>query len=100
MKRIASLLLICFLPAVLSYSQLPDKNKKEAKKAYNEAVTYISEGNYEPAVTYLNACLELDSTFTPALSARAKAKVEMGNIVGAENDFKLLRQKDPSNGEP
>ncbi len=90
MKRIAILVLSLLVPAVLSHAQSSEKNKKEAKVAYNQAVTYITEGNFEPALTYLDACLDLDSAFNQALSARAKAKVETGNINGALKDFRLL----------
>ena len=100
MKRIALLISALVIPAVLIYAQVPDKNKKEAKKAYNQAVTLISEGNFEPAITYLDACLDLDSSFTMALSVRARAKVETGDMAGALNDFRILAEKDLSAGEP
>ncbi len=100
MKRIALLSVWFLFPAVLIQAQINDKNSKEAKKAYNQAIQYISQQNYDPAITYLDACLDLDSTFNPALSARAKCKVESGNISGAVKDFNLLSRKDPSLGEP
>ncbi len=100
MKKICLILFTLLMFFSQLYSQVSDKNKKNAKTAYNSAVENIINQNYEVALTYLDAAIELDPGLNDALIQKAKVKVELGQIKGAIADFKLAAQKDPKNGEP
>jgi tetratricopeptide (TPR) repeat protein len=99
MKNLFFSLVIVFAGYTLSVAQLPDKSKKEAKKAYNQAVQLIRSGNYAEAVQYCNLSLELDETFSDALLLKAKTRIELGDIEGAREDFLGVTFFDPSLGE-
>jgi len=100
MKKISLILFSLFLIFPLLFSQIGDKNKKNAKTAYNSAVENIRNLNFEVALTYLDAAVELDSTLNEALIQRGKVKVELGKINEATKDFILASRRDPKNGEP
>lgn len=100
MKQVFLLLLAGLLSGSLSYAQLSEKNKKESLKAYNEAVKYINQMNFELAVNYLEASLSYDENFYDALMLRAKAKVELDKIDDALLDFQQASVLEPSMGEP
>jgi tetratricopeptide (TPR) repeat protein len=89
---------VTFSAGLLS-GQVPEKNKKEAKKAYNQALEYAGQGAYEPALTYAEAALDLDNTFTEALLLRAKIEVELGKNTEAASDFLALSGIRPDLGE-
>jgi len=100
MKKIPLILFTVFLAFSPIFSQVSDKNKKNAKTAYNTAVENIKILNYDLALTYLDAAVQLDPDLNEALIQRAKVKVELGKINEAIIDFTLAGQKDPKNGEP
>lgn len=100
MKKIIAVLLILFSGLYLTRAQLPDKNKKEAKRVYNEAVQLIKLTEYESAVHLLDSSMKLDPSFNEALLLKAKTRVEMDDIHGAMDDFMGLTLMDPDNGEP
>jgi tetratricopeptide (TPR) repeat protein len=99
--KLAFLILIAgFLLNSLSQAQVSEKNKKESLKAYNEAVNYINQMNYELALNYLEASLSYDENFYDALMLRGKAKVELNKIAAALLDFQQASMLEPSQGEP
>jgi tetratricopeptide (TPR) repeat protein len=100
MKKISLILFTLFLIFFQLYSQVSEKNKKNAKTAYNSAVGSIRSMDFQVALTYLDAAVELDPELNEALIQRAKVKVELGNINEAMKDFALAGEKDPKNGEP
>ncbi len=100
MKKVFLILVTIFLFFPHLISQVSDKNKKNAKTAYNTAVENIRSLNFEVALTYLDAAVDLDSTLNEALIQRGKVKVELGKINDAIKDFSLAGRRDPKNGEP
>lgn len=80
-------------------AQVSERDKKNAKIAYNKAVESISSENYQDAISLLEASLSLYPDFTDAVVARAKVKVELGLIPEAITDFQELVIGQPSNGE-
>jgi tetratricopeptide (TPR) repeat protein len=82
------------------YAQDADKKKRNSRVAYNTAVESIKTANYELALSYLDAALELDPGFTDALLQRGKVKVELRLISKALEDFSLASQLNDKNGEP
>ena len=100
MKKISLILFTFLLIFSQVFSQVSDKNKKNAKTAYNSAVENIRMLNFESALTYLDAAVELDPGLNDALIQRAKVKVELGRINDAINDFNIAGSIDPKNGEP
>jgi len=100
MKKISLILFTLFFVSLPIFSQVSDKNKKNAKTAYNSAVENIRSLNFELALTYLDAAVDLDPGLNEALIQRAKVKVELGKIKEAIADFTLAGERDPSNGEP
>lgn len=79
--------------------QAQERNKKEARKAYNQALDYVTRGQYEPALAYTDAALDFDNSFSDALLLRAKIKVELGNKESATSDFLALKEIRPELGE-
>ncbi len=100
MKKTIYSVLIFFLLGSSLQAQIPDKNKKESKKAYNSAVQLIRSGDYARAISYLDKSFELNKEFTEAIILKAKAKVELGDIQGALEDFRGITFMEPSLGEP
>jgi tetratricopeptide (TPR) repeat protein len=100
MKKISLLLFTLVLLFTQCFSQVSDKNKKSAKTAFNSAVDNIRSLNFELALTYLDAAVDLDPGLNEALIQRGKVKVELGKINEAISDFTLAAEKDPKNGEP
>ncbi|MCB9013271.1 MAG: tetratricopeptide repeat protein [Bacteroidales bacterium] len=99
MKKIFPILFTLLLIFSSVFSQVSDKNKKAAKTAYNSAVENIQTMNFQAALSYLDAAVELDPGMTTALLQRAKVKVELGKTDDAIKDFKKVIEKDPGNGE-
>lgn len=100
MKKFFLILFTLLLVFPQLFAQVSDKNKKNAKTAYNSAVENIRNLNFEAALTYLDAAVDLDPGLNEALIQRGKVKVELGKIDEAIRDFTLAGQKDPKNGEP
>jgi tetratricopeptide (TPR) repeat protein len=100
MKQAFLILIAGLLLNSLSHAQISEKNKKESLKAYNEAVKYINQMNYELAMNYLEASLSYNENFYDALMLRGKTKVELNKIDGALLDFKQASLLEPSLGEP
>jgi tetratricopeptide (TPR) repeat protein len=98
MKKIL-LLFIFFIP-ILLISQVPEKNIRISRQAYNSAIDNIKAANFQVALTFLDASLDLDPVFQEALLQRAKVKVELGLIPDALKDFLQASRINDKNGEP
>ena len=66
------------LPIGFIDAQLPNKSKKESKKAYNKAVENIQQKDYQSALIKLDICLEFDPELYNAYILKAKSYVELG----------------------
>jgi tetratricopeptide (TPR) repeat protein len=89
MKKISLILFTLLLVFSQLFSQVSDKNKKNAKTAYNSAIENIKILNYKVALTYLDAAVDLDPGLKQALVQRGKVKVELGKYKEAMKDFTL-----------
>ncbi len=99
MKKLLFLSVLLLSGTNLLHSQLPGKNQKEAKKAYNNAIEYIQSGNLDPAISYLELALELDPEFHQARLMMGKVYTEAGETNLALENFIILNQVVPEMGE-
>ncbi|MFW5819662.1 MAG: tetratricopeptide repeat protein [Bacteroidota bacterium] len=100
MKKNRHLILLFLLIVSPLHSQLPDKNKRDSRKAYNRGVELIHTDEYGEAIRYFEKSFELDKAFIDPLILKAKAKVELNDIEGAIEDFQGITLLDSARGEP
>jgi tetratricopeptide (TPR) repeat protein len=99
MKKISLILIALFLVYFQLYPQLSDRNRKNAKVAYNAAVEKIRTMDFKNALPVLDSAVSLDPGLIDAIVLRAKVKVELGMMPDAISDFTSAAELDPANGE-
>ena len=98
MKIIAIVFVWCISFQVI-YGQLSFSEKRQRDKALNEAISLISQEQYELAAAKLTQCLDLDSAFAPAYMQRGRVFIEWGIMEDALMDLDMALQYDASMGE-
>jgi tetratricopeptide (TPR) repeat protein len=100
MKKISLILMALFLVYFQLYPQVSDRDRKNAKIAYNAAVEKIRTLDFKNALPALDSAVILDPGLIDALVMRGKVKVELGMVPDAVSDFTAASELDPANGEP
>lgn len=77
MKWIVLLIIFCFSADQLS-GQITFSQKRERDRVYNQGVNQVLNGEFPNASESFSKCLEIDSTFVPALVQRARISIEQG----------------------
>ncbi len=89
MKEIIALIFVGSLSIQMVCGQLGFSEKRQRDKNLNEAITYITQEQYELAASKLTQCLILDSAFAPAYLQRGRIFLEWGMMDDAMLDLDM-----------